>query len=160
MLNAKTGKKDKQFVVQLAGQVDDQADIEKAIGTLPAPPYEMHVNCGQITRINSIGVKNWIKYFQKIQALRVPIFFYDCAPPIVQQMNLVFNFAAGGKVVSLQVPFSCEDEEHNFTLTFTVPDLKKIGFNIPSQKCPKCSSASEFDDIPKIYFKFLMNPQG
>jgi anti-anti-sigma regulatory factor len=158
MLTAKSGKKDRQLVVQLVGSVDDQANLEAAIGALPEPPYEMHVNCSQIDRINSVGVKGWIKYFQKIQEKRIPIFFYDCAPPIVQQMNLVFNFACGGKIVSLKLPFSCDNCEHNYVQSITVQALKQINYNIPNQKCPKCGEQeAAFDDIPKMYFKFLMS---
>lgn len=161
MLKAKSGKhpkNEKQFIVQLIGQIDDQADIANEIGNLPDPPYELHVNCGQINRINSIGVKGWIKYFSKIAEARVPIYFYDCSPCIVQQMNLVFNFGCGGKVVSMQAPFTCETCEHSFVMTFTTGDIRKMNLDLPDQKCPKGDGMASFDDMPKVYFKFLTKP--
>ncbi len=156
MLKARSGKKDKQFVVQLVGAVDDQADIANEIGNLPDGPYEMHVNCAQITRINSIGVKGWIKYFAGLAEKRVPLFFYDCSPCIVQQMNLVFNFGCGGKVISMQLPFTCDEGDHSFIMTFTVADIRRMNYEIPDQKCPKGDGTASFDDLPKVYFKFLM----
>lgn len=158
MITAKCERKNQGYLVQLIGAVDDDANLEQAIGALPAPPFELHVHCGQINRINSVGVKGWIKYFQGIQARQIPLFFWDCSPPIVQQMNLVFNFLCGGKPVSVQASFSCESCDHIFLQTLQVAALYQSGFEVPDQKCPKCAAAASFDDLPKMYFKFLMAP--
>jgi hypothetical protein len=158
MLTANLGKKGNALIVQLTGDVDDAANLEGVIGGIPKPPMELHVNCAQINRINSVGVKGWIKYFRAAEANGVPVYFYDCSPAIVQQMNLVFNFLCGGKVLSLRANFACESCGATSLYTLKVPDLLQSSFNVPDQKCVKCGKAASFDDLPKMYFKFLMTP--
>jgi anti-anti-sigma regulatory factor len=156
VLQAKIAEKDRIYLVVLNGAVDDEANLDAIIGALPESPTEFHVNCAGINRINSVGVKGWIKFFQKVQAKKLKIVFWDCSPPIVQQMNLVFNFTCGGTVQSLQGSFACEGCGNNFLLTLPVKNILASRFNIPDQKCPKCSGVASFDDLPKMYFKFLM----
>ncbi len=160
MLTAKKDRKNQSYLVQLIGAVDDDANLEEAIGPLPKPPFELHMHCGQVNRINSVGVKGWIKYFQQIQVSQIPLFFWECSPPIVQQMNLVFNFLCGGKVLTVQASFSCDACDHIFLQTLKVTDLYQSGFHVPERKCPKCTQDASFDDLPKMYFKFLMAPSS
>jgi anti-anti-sigma regulatory factor len=156
MLDAKVGKKGEHPLFQLVGDVDDAADFDKIMGAGVQSAKEVHVDCSRVDRINSVGVKGWIKFFRALQTRNVPVFFWDCAPPIVQQMNLVFNFACGAKVMSVQATFSCDSCDSSFRKTLAVPELISWAFKVPSQTCVKCSKPASLEDMPNIYFKFLM----
>jgi hypothetical protein len=158
MLNAEKSEKGNRLFFKLNGIVDDQANFDQVFGAIPPAPAEFHIHCNQITRINSVGVKAWIKFFQAVQAKHVKVVYYECSPPLVLQMNLVFNFLCGGRVESFQAGYSCESCENPFLAVLNSASLQKDGFKPPLLKCPKCNESAEFDDIPKVYFKFLTSP--
>jgi anti-anti-sigma regulatory factor len=154
LLTAKTEYKGKLYIVRLEGKVDDEADFDAAIGALPAKA-DVAVVCSNITRINSVGVKSWIRFFSKAKENGVHLKYVDCSPPIVQQINMVFNFLCGGEVISIQASFACAKCGTNFLKSLETLQIRKANFKIPNQKCPKCEAEAEFDDIPAMYFKFM-----
>lgn len=160
MLTVNKAKKGNLEVFQIVGPVDDRSNFDESFGPVPDSPTEIHVNCAQVTRINSVGVKSWIKYFQKVQAKNLKLVFHECAPPIVQQMNMVFNFLCGGKVATLLGPFACEACGNNFLSSLKVADIQSSNFNIQPIPCSKCQKPAEFDDVPKLCFKFLTHRPG
>ena len=141
------------LVVRLAGSIEENVSFDQLIGP---PPPELHIVCKEITRINSVGVKSWIKYFQGAQAKGTKLRFQDCATAIVEQINLISNFTAGGVVESIYVPFSCTTCKSELVGLFKTEDLKKLNFKLPELKCSKCQGKAVFDDIPEEYFAFLM----
>jgi anti-anti-sigma regulatory factor len=138
--------------VRLSGSIEENVNFDQLLG---APPTEMIVNCKEIPRINSVGVKAWIKYFQSCQAKGTKIKFVECSTVIVEQINLISNFTCGGTVESIFVPFSCVGCKSELVGLFKTADLKKIQLKIPELKCSKCGNKAVFDDIPEEYFGFL-----
>ncbi len=138
--------------VRLIGSVEESVNFEQLIGTTPA---ELHVNCKEIPRINSVGVKAWIKFFQGVQAKGTKIKFLECSTAIVEQINLISNFTCGGTVESIYVPFSCTGCKSELVGLFKTSDLRKLNSKIPDLKCAKCGGKVVFDDIPEEYFAFL-----
>lgn len=139
--------------VRLIGAIQENTSLEQLIGN---PPAQLIVNCKEISRINSVGVKSWIKYFQTCQSKNVKITFIECSTIIVEQMNLISNFTAGGVVESVYVPFICTSCKNEMVGLFKTEEIKKLKFVLPKVKCPKCENPAEFDDIPEEYFTFLM----
>ena len=152
MLNVSKEQKGSALNVRLSGSVEESVNFEQLIGAAPA---ELNVNCKEIPRINSVGVKAWIKYFQGLQAKKVKITFTECSTAIVEQINLISNFTCGGAVESIYVPFSCQKCKSELIGLFKCEDLKKLQFNVPPVKCSKCGGQAIFDDIPDEYFGFL-----
>lgn len=153
MLNVSKEQAGNVMVVRLSGSIEESANFDKLIGP---PPAEMHVHCKDVPRINSVGVKAWIKYFQSAQAKGTKLKFLECSTAIVEQMNLISNFTCGGSVESIYVPFACESCKTELIGLFKTEDLKRINFQLPDLKCSKCSGKTVFDDIPEEYFGFLM----
>lgn len=140
------------LVVRLSGSIEETVNLEELIGATPA---EVIVNCKEITRINSVGVKGWIKYFASLQAKGVKLRFQECSTAIVEQINLISNFTCGGTVESIFVPFACTSCKSELIALFKVADLKAGDLNLPELKCTKCSGKAVFDDIEEEYFSFL-----
>lgn len=141
-----------QTVVKISGSIEENVDFEELIGK---PNGSLVVNCKGIPRINSVGVKAWIKFFQSLTARGVQLRFEECSTAIVEQINLISNFTCGGEVVSIYVPFSCEQCKTELVGLFQVADLLKMGMEIPPLSCSKCGGEAVFDDIPEEYFNFL-----
>lgn len=153
MINVTKEQKDGALIVRLAGSIEENVDFAKLVG---ATGPEVHVNCKAVQRINSVGVKAWIQYFQGLVSGGTKIKFQECSTAIVEQINLISNFTCGGEVESIYVPFSCESCKSELVGLFKTEAIKKLNFNLPPLKCSKCSGNAQFDDIPEEYFGFLM----
>lgn len=153
MVNVVKEQKGSVLVVRLTGSIEESVNFDQLIG--PAPG-ELWVNCKEIPRINSVGVKAWIKYFQAAQAKGTKLKLIECSTAIVEQINLISNFCCGGTVESIFVPFSCTGCKSELVGLFKCEDLKKLQLRLPDLKCSKCGGKAVFDDIPEEYFGFLM----
>ena len=153
MVNVVKEQKGNLLVVRLAGSIEESVNFDQLIGV---PPAELEVNCKEVPRINSVGVKGWIKYFQGVSAKGTKIKFTECSTAIVEQFNLISNFVCGGTVESIFVPFSCTGCKSELVGLFKTEDLKKLNLQLPDLKCSKCGNKAVFDDIPEEYFGFLM----
>jgi anti-anti-sigma regulatory factor len=153
VLNATKNQVGNVQVVRLSGAIEESANFDNLIGSVVG---ELHVNCKEVPRINSVGVKGWIKYFQALQTKGVKLKFIECSTAIVEQANLISNFTCGGTIESIYVPFACESCRTELIGLFKTEDLKKLNFELPALKCSKCGGKTVFDDIPEEYFGFLM----
>ena len=86
-------------VLKLSGTIDDGDDLNAILGQHTG---ELIVNGKGVDRVNSVGVKNWIKYFSKVKAQ-----FEELSPILVDQVNSLQNFCGGGDIVSIVVPYQC-----------------------------------------------------
>jgi hypothetical protein len=141
------------LLVKLAGSIEENVDFATLIGQPSS--LKMDLVLKEIPRINSVGVKAWIKYFQGVAAKGIQLRFLECSTAIVEQINLISNFTCGGVVESIYVPFSCGTCGTELLGLFRAADLKRINFKIPDLKCAKCGGTASFDDIPEEYFGFL-----
>ena len=153
MVNIVKEQKGTALSIRLSGSIEESVNFDQLIGV---PPAELWVNCKEVPRINSVGVKAWIKYFQSAQAKGTKLKFLECSTAIVEQINLISNFTCGGAVESIFVPFSCTGCKSELVGLFKCEDLKKLQLQLPELKCSKCGGKTVFDDIPEEYFGFLM----
>lgn len=152
MATASKEQKGNVTVVKLTGSVDDADDFGKLIG--PASGV-LQVSCRGVTRINSVGVKNWIKFFSGLQQQKVQFSFEELSPALVENLNMVQNFLCGAPVVSVAIPYHCEGCGTNLVGAMKTDAIKAAGLKIAAAKCPKCGGQAEFDDEPDEYFAFL-----
>lgn len=138
--------------IRLVGSIEESVNFEQIIG-----PFQglLTVNSKEVPRINSVGVKAWIKYFQSLKAKNAQFEFIECSTSIVEQINLISNFTSGAPVKSIFVPFACEGCKGELVGLFKTDDIKKINCQIPALKCSKCGGQAVFDDIEDEYFGFL-----
>jgi anti-anti-sigma regulatory factor len=152
VINVIKEQKGDVLVVRLVGSIEESVVLDKLIGP---PPPALDINCKGVSRINSVGVKSWIRFFQNCQAKGTKLRFLECSTPLVEQINLISNFLCNGTLESVYVPFSCSKCHSELVGLFRTEDLKKMNLIIPSLKCNKCGGKAEFDDIPEEYFAFL-----
>jgi hypothetical protein len=151
----KVTKEDKGGIAlyRLSGSIEENVNFEQQMGTLAG---EVMISCKEVPRINSVGVKSWIKYFQVMQSKGVKMRFIECSTAIVEQINLISNFTCGGSVESIYAPYACTSCKAEQVGLFKCEDIKKANFELPDLNCVKCGKKAAFDDIPEEYFSFLM----
>ncbi len=154
MLNVVKNESNGDLLVKLAGSIEENVDFNALIG-IPSGVQKMSIITREIIRINSLGVKAWIKYFQTIASKGIQLNFLECSTAIVEQINLISNFTCGGSVESIFVPFCCSNCNTELLGLFRATDLVNIKFQIPDLKCSQCGGVAKFDDIPEEYFGFL-----
>lgn len=112
------------------------------------------INLAHVERINSCGVRDWIRWISDLESRANTPFLIQCSPTVVAQINVVRNFCgARGQVVSFMAPYFCPscDREHRELLT--TAQVKKDG-GAPQAVCEVCGSPMEFDDLADLYFAF------
>ena len=144
------------MTITLSGTIDDGDDFDSLISSVgPKAVFDT----AKISRINSIGVKNWIKFFETLTKKKVSFAFDSLSSALVEQVNMIRNFACGGEIRSIIAVFRCEKCEHNVDQRLTTKSLIESKFVLPTVKCPKCGQNAEFDDMPEECFRFLQEPQ-
>jgi hypothetical protein len=153
MLSVKSQVLGNVMSIQLSGALDEADDLGTAIGHLKSS--ELHLYCKGLSRINSEGVRGWIKYFTQLTKNGVKLKFFEAPPIFVEQLNQVRNFLCGGELVSLYLPFRCISCKSELVSLIALDALEKVYKSLPMPKCPKCSGQVELDDHPGEYFAFL-----
>lgn len=138
--------------IELNGTIEESVNFEQLIGPFQG---DLVVKCRGVTRINSVGVKTWMRYFQNLKFQGKNFQFTECSQPLIEQLNMISNFACGGEVESILLPFSCMKCQNEFVANVKTADLKASGLQVPSVKCEKTDCGAQFDDDPEEYFYFL-----
>ncbi len=153
MLNIIKERVGNALSIRLTGSlVGECVNLETLIGPTPAV---LQVSCKSLVRLNSNGVRAWIRYFESVQQRGTKVLLSECSPAIVEKLNSFKNFACGAEVVSIYVPYSCTGCKRELVGLFAVQELKRSGLRVPDLNCPSCSKKAEFDDVPREYFRFI-----
>lgn len=157
VLNVKREEQGSTLILHLSGEINETVDFNRDVG---ATATETVLICKDITRVNSIGVKGWVKFFQERAKQGTKLRFAECSPAIVEQLNIIMNFSCGGKVESIYAPFVCTNPacRKGVVSLYKTEDLKRLNFTLPAIKCDKCNSEAVFDDLPEEYFRFATRP--
>jgi anti-anti-sigma regulatory factor len=150
MVNVVKERKGETLIVQFIGSIEENANFANLVGQIPK---ELHVNCKGVTRINSEGVKQWIKYFQAVQQKGVNLKFTEVSTVMIEQVNLISNFFVGAPIESFYAPYSCSVCTKEYICLIQTANCKAD--SPPQQKCPQCNVELAFDDIVEEYFGFI-----
>lgn len=151
MLKVTRDERGSGLAVRFSGTIDETTDFAKLIGPVET---ELRVNCKEVVRINSAGVRSWIVYFQELADRHVKLRFQECSPPIVEQVNFMMNFCAGSAIESVCVPYLCDACKRQFVIVLSVDDLRVLGTRLPQVACPKCGGSALFDEMEEEYLAF------
>ena len=137
----------------LSGSIDENAALDKVFAELAAAAAGgMTVFMQGISRINSIGVRNWVQEidrFTKNRQIRIEGLSY----PLSMQANNVANLMGAAEVVSCMAPYFCGLCEANRMVLVTRADVAGTPL-APAKACGDCGSPMEFDEVDE-YFSFL-----
>lgn len=150
------------LTVILSGVIDENTDLDKLIYD---PGKFLLVNCRRIERINSAGIRSWMRFFKALSYRGVKFKFLECSPAIVESINVIPGFTAGGEIESIYVPYTCTGCHTGFVQLNSTPKLKLLfpsnpppgspPGKLPDIACPKCGKQAVFDEETEDYLGFL-----
>ena len=151
LLAIKNPRPDGGTFVELSGTAEGQ-DLVKLIGFVEGP---LVINCSGITRINSVGIRRWLIYFNNANEPRNNVKLEEVSLALVEQLNMFQNFMGQAEITSVMAPYLCNNCKNKYQEKVCIfkLDVSKIAKS-PSI-CPKCSGQGKFDDDPDLYFRFL-----
>lgn len=137
--------------VELIGAIDEDSDFKELIGL---EQKVVSFDFDKVTMINSCGIREWIKFIEKIPT-RSNIVYKKCPQIIIEQINMVHGFLRqGATIASFYAPYYCEKCGKEAKIHI-MSDLVK-NRKAPAADCPNCGNEGiEFDAIEAQYFSFL-----
>jgi eukaryotic-like serine/threonine-protein kinase len=143
-------------VLALAGELNEKSNLSSAQFHLPE---EVVIDLSGIIRINSWGLRHWLRFLTALRAAGKRFVLDRCSVAVVMQLNMVANFRGGAEVRSIFAPYHCprcaSDAER---LIRTGKDAAaQIDYPFP---CPRCGTEMEFDDLPESYLTFQRSPEA
>ena len=141
--------------VKLAGVIDEDNELAELTDKIHGGTVV--IDLGEVDRINSCGVRDWVNWLGRVEAKNVDVVLVECSPAIVAQINLVNNFTASGVVKSFYVPYFCPECDEEKVLLCETGDMGPPPHEPPICRCDECDLVMDFDDMPDSYFAFLAN---
>jgi len=133
---------------RLEGVIDEDTEL----GALTSSPGPVYLNLSGIKSINSLGIRGWVNFWK--QHSEKEVFYLECPPIIVRQMSMIPSFTGKAHVLSVYVPYVCDNcESEKLVLVSLAGDtVPEIQASVP---CGKCDGGEmELDANPKQYFSF------
>lgn len=136
--------------IMLRGSIDEDAVFTPVL-KLGGP---LVFNFRGVTAINSCGVRNWVNFLKELSGRE--IYYEECPPLIVRQMNMVPSFVGHAKVRSVFAGYVCDDCEHEKLVLVDSSDFSGGETNLDETiTCDSCKKGEmEFDGHPRQYFAF------
>ena len=141
--------------VKLGGVIDEDNELGDLVDKIPTGTAV--IDLGEIERINSCGVRDWVNWLSKLETNGTRSVLVECSPAIVAQINLVNNFTGSGVVKSFYVPYFCPECDEEKVLLVEATDMGPPPHEPPTCRCDECDLVMDFDDMPDSYFAFLSN---
>jgi anti-anti-sigma regulatory factor len=147
-------QKDDVCYVKLSGVIDEDNGLAGLVDQIPAGTAV--INVGEVERINSCGVRDWVNWLGKIEKSNANVILVECSPAIVAQINLVHNFTGGGAVKSFFAPYFCPACDLEKVLLIEAAEMSSQGTpSAPTCRCDECDGVMDFDDMEESYFAFV-----
>lgn len=141
--------------VKLGGVIDEDNALGDLVDKIPTGTAV--IDLGEIERINSCGVRDWVNWLSKLENNGTRSVLVECSPSIVAQINLVNNFTGNGVVKSFYVPYFCPECDEEKVLLVEAADMGAAPHEPPTCRCDECDLVMDFDDMAESYFAFLSN---
>lgn len=136
--------------VELIGSIDEDADFKELIGL---EQKTISFDFDKVSMINSCGIREWIKFIEKIPEA-THIVYNNCPQIIIEQINMVHGFfRKGASINSFYAPYFCEKCSKESKVHLKAEQVKNR--KAPKMECPKCGEEMDFDAIEAQYFSFL-----
>ncbi|MBA3502743.1 MAG: hypothetical protein M4D80_26270 [Myxococcota bacterium] len=135
----------------------DEAFEGKKLGTSTAGEV-LVVDLGAVKKISSFGIREWVDFISTASKQVRSVVLIECAPKVVDQLNMVANFAGTGRVFSFYAPFKCDycDSEHRVILQVD-KDLETLkSMKLADRPCPSCKEAMYFDEDGATFFSYVL----
>lgn len=145
--------------LKFVGTIDEGFDGKKLGMTAGADTLVLDL--GGVRKISSFGIREWVDFVTTAAKVTRQIILIECSPKVVDQLNMVANFAGGGRVFSFYAPFRCDfcDTEQRVLLQVD-RDLDAIkSMKLAERPCLSCKESMYFDEDGATYFSYLVGQE-
>lgn len=151
-------------IIRPVGTIDEEvnfAPVTDAIKKIGEAPIQFDL--GQVNRINSCGVREWISFMNILAPLKINYSFMNVNELFVEQANMITNLFGKKKpkVLSFKAPYYCSKCQKDVSVLVRSEQilLEKDTIVAPENSCPTCKSKLEFDWPEEQYFSFLKHTE-
>ncbi|MBI5478521.1 MAG: hypothetical protein HY906_06695, partial [Deltaproteobacteria bacterium] len=145
--------------LKFSGTIDEQFSGKAVAATVK--PGTLILDLADVTKISSFGIREWVDFMNQVGQKVEQLFLIELAPKIVDQLNMVANFAGKGRVVSFYAPYRCDycDDDRRRLLQFETDYEAIKNMKPPVRPCEACGNPEYFDEDPTSFFSFLAQQQ-
>ena len=142
--------------IRFAGTIDESFEGKK-LG-MTAAAETLVLDLGGVKKISSFGIREWVDFVTSAARHARSLILIECSPKVIDQLNMVANFAGGGRVFSFYAPFRCDycDTEHRVLLQVD-RDLEAIkSLRLAERPCRSCKESMYFDEDGATFFSYIL----
>src|SRR3954468_18062149 len=142
--------------VKFVGMIDESFEGKKLGATAAADTLVLDL--GGVKKISSFGIREWVDFVATAAKHTRSMVLIECSPKVMDQLNMVANFAGGGRVFSFYAPFRCDycDSEHLVLLQIDRDHEAIKSMKLAERPCPSCKEGMYFDEDGATYFSYLI----
>jgi eukaryotic-like serine/threonine-protein kinase len=139
----------------LSGSIDETAGLHELLSQ--ARDGRLVLDLGGITFINSLGVRDWIRFQSAATQQGIALELRRVAEVIVHQLNMIIATRGTAKVTSFFAPYACDacGREESLLVDAVASGPQLAQLQPPPMTCPECGAQMAFNDFPERYFSFL-----
>jgi len=143
--------------LKFGGTIDESFEGKKLASTVKAKT--LILDSSDVKKISSFGIREWVDFVKTVGSHVDEIVLIECAPKVVDQLNMVGNFAGKGRVFSFYAPFRCDYCDNDARVLFQVDrDWEVIKSMKPAERpCDKCGEPQYFDEDPTTFFSYIVS---
>jgi len=145
--------------LRLEGIIDEQSRLDIIVDRLRpyAAQATLVIDMGGVTRLNSVGVRDWVLALREMRQLFPAVQLMDCTPPVMNEVNFVRNFSEGTVIASFQAPLFCTrcSKESFSTMDVYHPEDGSQIKSLPVFSCERTDCENALDDDESSFLTFL-----
>ncbi len=142
--------------LKFTGMIDEAFEGKKIGRSIQCETLVLDL--GGVKKISSFGIREWVDFISAAGKQAKQVLLIECAPKVVDQLNMVANFTGGGRVFSFYAPFRCDycDSEQRVLLEMG-KDYEAIkSMKLAERPCPSCRESMYFDEDGSTFFSFVL----
>jgi anti-anti-sigma regulatory factor/DNA-directed RNA polymerase subunit RPC12/RpoP len=141
--------------LKFVGTIDEGFEGKKLGMTAAADTLVLDL--GGVKKISSFGIREWVDFVTTAGKSSRQMILIECSPKVVDQLNMVANFAGGGRVFSFYAPFRCDycDTEHRVLLQVDRDHEAVKAMKLAERPCLACKESMYFDEDGTTYFSYV-----
>ena len=141
--------------ILLAGSIDESADLMALLSR--AQGGRLALDLAGVTFINSLGVRDWIRFQSTATQQRIAIELRRVAEVLIHQLNMIIATRGTARVTSFFAPYACDScgREESLLVDAVANASGLANLQPPPMTCPECGGQMAFNDFPERYFSFL-----
>jgi hypothetical protein len=164
-------RSENQLVLKVVGKINEEMSANTALmnfaNAFPIEDREkdnqLSLDVGGVIQINSTGIREWLVFFEKLQAM-ITCKFTMVSEAMIEQAVVIPAILGkkGTEILAFQAPYYCRQCDIRALQVLETKLLEINGSKIitPVFKCIKCGNPLELDIVESEYLNFLKNKKG